>query len=226
MRHTFFAPNDYRLYLQHYGVKGMKWGVRKDRSKSSTYAMRISKRAKQKEPRITRDVTSVVQASGGSMYGLEHKLKTYDSILRKINTDSIEKGIDTRKAADDIKDAVRYTAIASDKNFVKCYAGVRRALERKGYTEIRCKNYFNLYAQGKVKHKSVQSVFEDQDGYRFEIQFQTPASQRAKDLKVPIYEERRKPGLSVERQRQLEEQMDILARQVPDPPGINKIQTH
>lgn len=30
MRHTFFAPNDYRSYLEHYGVKGMKWGVRKD----------------------------------------------------------------------------------------------------------------------------------------------------------------------------------------------------
>lgn len=37
MRHTFFAPNDYRLYLQHYGVKGMKWGVRKDRYVKSSY---------------------------------------------------------------------------------------------------------------------------------------------------------------------------------------------
>lgn len=29
MNGTFDAPNDYRNYLQHHGVKGMKWGVRK-----------------------------------------------------------------------------------------------------------------------------------------------------------------------------------------------------
>lgn len=31
---TFEAPNDYRSYLKHYGVKGMKWGVRHDKPSS------------------------------------------------------------------------------------------------------------------------------------------------------------------------------------------------
>ncbi|MBP5595471.1 MAG: hypothetical protein J6Y02_08815 [Pseudobutyrivibrio sp.] len=32
---TFYdAPNDYRSYLQHHGVKGMKWGVRHDKPSS------------------------------------------------------------------------------------------------------------------------------------------------------------------------------------------------
>ncbi len=226
MGETFYPDNDYRDFLAHYGVKGMKWGVRKKRSKSDSYAARISKQAHLKEPHITRDVSSAIRAAGGRMYGLEHKLKTYSSIRRKIDTDALEKGIDARQAAKDIKDAVRYTSVSSEKNFVKTYSKVRRSLEQKGYTEIRCKNYFSLYAQGKVKHKSVQSVFMDPSGYRFELQFQTPASQKAKDEKVPLYEERRKPGLSPQRQRELERQMDILAQRVPDPPGIERIQTH
>lgn len=29
MGETFYPANDYRNYLAHFGVKGMKWGVRK-----------------------------------------------------------------------------------------------------------------------------------------------------------------------------------------------------
>lgn len=226
MKGTFYPLNDFRSYLEHYGVKGMKWGVRKNRSRSAKYAMNVSRMASAKEPRISRDVINAIRKSGGKMYGLEHRLKTYSSIKRKIETDALEKGISHKQAASDIKDAVRYTSISSDKNFVKSYANTRRALEHRGYTEIRCKNYFALYAQGKAKHKSVQSVFQDKDGYNFEIQFQTPASQKAKDLKTPIYEERRRPDVRPERAKELERQMDILAQKVPDPPGVERIETH
>lgn len=35
MEGTFYPKNDYRNYLAHFGVKGMKWGVRKDRNRST-----------------------------------------------------------------------------------------------------------------------------------------------------------------------------------------------
>ena len=102
----------------------------------------------------------------------------------------------------------------------------KSSLEEKGYKEIRCKNYFDLYRQGKVKHKSVQSVFKDKDDYVFEIQFHTPSSQDAKNKKIPIYEERRKPGLSRERQLELENQMEALAKSVAVSKNIYSIKTH
>ena len=111
-----------------------------------------------------------------------------------------------------------FTSITFDK--------FKEILESKGYEETRCKNYFEMYREGKVKHKSVQSVFKSPDGYNFEVQFQTPKSQEAKDKKVPIYEERRKPGLSRERQIELERQMDELAKTVPEPKDISKIKSH
>jgi hypothetical protein len=160
------------------------------------------------------------------MYGLDHKLKTKESIRRKIDTDAKEKGQTLFESAMDIKDAVRYTTISSDKIFVDSYNKVKEELESKGYKEVRCKNYFDLYRQGKVKHKSVQSVFQDPDGYKFEVQFQTPSSQLAKDKKVPLYEEVRKLGVSKERRLELEKSMEELAKGVSNPKDIYKIKSH
>lgn len=37
MNNTFYAPNDYRNYLEHHGIRGMKWGVRRFQNKDGSY---------------------------------------------------------------------------------------------------------------------------------------------------------------------------------------------
>lgn len=51
-------------------------------------------------------------------------------------------------------------------------------------------------------------------------------SQDAKTKKIPLYEERRTPGISKERALALEKQMEALANKVPDPKDIYKIKSH
>ena len=160
------------------------------------------------------------------MYGLENRLKTKESISRKIDKKSKEDNQSVSKSANDIKDAVRFTTISSEDSFVSSYEKFKSDLERKGYKETRCKNYWDLYKQGKVKHKSVQSNFATKDGYEFEVQFHTEASQDAKTKKIPIYEERRQVGISKSRAKELERQMTDLALKVPDPKDIYKIKSH
>lgn len=197
--------------LYHHGIKGMKWGVRKQEKLSS----KIYKKAKVKEPKITKDVKSAISKTNALSYGLENRLKTEKSINRKLKTGKI-----------DIKDAVRYTAVSNDKDFVNNYKKIKHELYKKGYTESRCKNNWELYSKGMVKHKSVQSTFVDKNNYSFEIQFHTHDSQDVKNKKIPLYEEVRDPKTTLKRKKYLESQMDELAKSIKTPKNIYDIKSH
>ena len=176
----------------------------------------INENAKQKEPKITKDVTKAIEDTGAYAYGLDHKLKTVESIGRKIDTKGIEH----------INDALRYTSVSNNDNFVRNYNTIKNELNDKGYKEIECKNYFDMYNKGLVKHKSVQSKFKDPTGYTFEIQFQTQQSQNAKDKKTPLYEEARSKNVTDARKNELEQEMVKLAEEVPSPKHIQTIKSH
>lgn len=178
------------------------------------------------EPRITRDVIACASASGCKMYGLDHRLKQPTSIAGKIGSDAKDDGVSFEKAARSMSDLIRYTALSEDAGYTKAYYSIVNALAQRGYIEVKCKNYFESYRQGKVKHKAVQSVFEDRSGHPFELQFQTPSSQAAKELKIPIYNERRSSGLSEQRKAELEQMMTDLAEMVPNPRGVFDIESH
>lgn len=179
-------------------------------------ASAINEKAKQKEENITKDVRTAIEDAGGYTHGLDHRLKTVDSITRKIDTKGIEH----------INDALRYTSVSSNDNFVRNYNTTKHELNSKGYEEVRCKNYFDMYDKGLVKHKSVQSQFKDPNGYTFEIQFQTEQSQAAKDEKTPLYEEARSKNVTEARKNELEQQMVKLAEEVPTPKDIQTIKSH
>lgn len=192
----------------------------------SDLAAKIFSDAASREPQITDDILSVVGRTSAKMYGLEYRLKQPTSIAAKIGSDAKEDNLPFGDAANKISDAIRYTAISDTKDYTKNYFDIKGNLKDLGYSETRCKNNFQAYKEGKVLHKSVQSVFADKNGYKFEVQFQTVDSQVAKDLKVPIYEERRKSGLSDERKLELEKRMVDLAEKVSDPKDVLSIKSY
>ena len=189
-------------------------------------AVESRRRAKDVESHITSDVVKSVTSSGSSMYGLENRMKQATSLAAKIGSDAKEKKVSFDEAARNINDVIRYTSVADNLSFTDNYRKTKQNLEKLGYKETKCKNYFQQYRDGKVKHKAVQCTYESPTGYRFEIQFHTPDSQTAKELKIPIYEKRRRHGLSEAKKKELERQMDELAQKVPFPKNVFTIKQH
>ena len=204
-------------YLAHFGILGMKWGKRNGPPyplNSLTRTKIEVNKAKTFEKRITTDVKNACSNTSGELYGLNNRLKTKKSIHRKINLGK------------NIKDAVRYTLLSNDEDFVNNYFKFKNSLRKKGYDEIVCKNYFEDYKKGLVKHKSVQSNFKSKDGYIFEVQFHTFSSQNAKDKKIPLYEESRRENVEQNRMTKLIKEMEKLADEVPEPKNIKRIKSH
>lgn len=231
-------------YLMHYGIPNMKWGVRRFQEKGSSkrtpegkkrYAHRVTskalaerlyEKASRSEPKITKVVSGVIKSTGAKMYGLKNRLKTKESLARKIDTEAQAKNISVVEAAKTIKDSIRYTSVSDDSHFTDNYFAVKENLRKQGYIETRCRNYFDLYRQGKANHKQITSVYEDKLGNKFELQFQTPSSIKAKELKTPLYEETRQLGIDKKRERKLIAQMNELAKQVKTPKDVYSIKSH
>lgn len=189
-------------------------------------AENIYSKAAAKEPKITSDVVSSTESVGGKMYGLDYRLKQSTSMAGKIGADSKEDGVSFEKAGNGIKDSIRYTAVIPEKNFTQGYNQIKKSMEDKGYTEVRCKNFYEMYEKGTSCQKAVQSVYKDKDGQFFEFQFHTPSSQGAKELNHPLYEEQRKSTTSASRKKELNDQMTRIGTHVVNPEGVLTIKSH
>lgn len=75
-------------YLFHHGIKGQKWGVQNGPpyplNISKSLGLKVHKTVMEKEKKITNDVKNSASLSNGKLYGLKNRLKTFESIERKI----------------------------------------------------------------------------------------------------------------------------------------------
>lgn len=210
-------------------AKAMKKSGCKDRKlaeKAGKLASDVFDKARKVEPQITNDVVGVVGALGGKMFGLAYRYKQSTSMGRKILKDASEEGISIEESAKNIKDAVRYTAIFDKGNFVDSYNKTKSELEAKGYKEVRCKNFYAKYENGKSCQKAVQCVYQNKDGYKFELQFHTIESQSIKEINHPLYERQRDKSTPKQEQDVLYERMKNLGEKVPNPDNIMSIKEH
>ena len=170
---------------------------------------------------ITQEVKDLAEQLGGEPVGLEHRLKTRNSLTEKAWGDMQDSTtpITFEQAMRNVKDSVRYTISLPSADYAD---GVRKHLfdlKAQG-VEFKSKVFWtrpNAY-QGvnlQVKHPS--------NGRLYELQFHTPDSLLTKEKNHPYYEKQRRTDLNDPEYEELTAKMIDIVAKSPLPPKINQI---
>ena len=172
------------------------------------------------EPKITSDLTSIMDKVGGKLVGLDFRLKSQSSLKRKIETE-IADGFTHSQAVNKIRDAIRYTTVFKEKDFVTRYKAMQYLLAIKGYKTIVVKNTW----KNDSTYKGVNTFIQNEDGDVFEMQYHTQQSFDLKNgLLHKLYEQFRNPKTPFHEKEKLLLEMRKLSSKIKVPKGIELIE--
>lgn len=143
----------------------------------SNYANLVYENSKLIEPTISRDMQILVSDLDGYLVSFDHRLKTVDSIRRKIIADSKDYNGSYHRAALNLCDSVRYTIVIDDHLYVDKVDDYLHKLEDMGYLVLDVKNNWGKAFYQGINTRIVAKNHED----IFEVQFHTPVSYQIKE---------------------------------------------
>lgn len=174
------------------------------------------------EPEITKFLKDVSNSENSELFGLDYRIKTKESLIRKIISDSKEKAIPIKETTNQINDILRYTMINDDESFTYKYFKIIEKMKEKGYNIIRVKNTF---VDG-VTYKGINTLVQTKSGDIFELQFHTPESIKVKEDDLhKIYEKQRLLDKDKDKKKwdSLTEEMIKISNTIPIPKNVERI---
>jgi hypothetical protein len=169
---------------------------------------------------LTQSIQTATEGLGGKMMGLENRVKTVESLQRKIATDMEKEGMSAEQAAARVSDAVRYTASFTPDKLVEGTEALLAKLQQEGKEVVQLKN---TWLDEQSSYKGINVQMRNSDGQMFEVQFHTPQSFGAKERTHHLYELMRKRDPSTEEWERLNDKQMRIARQLQVPKGIERI---
>lgn len=188
-----------------------------DNKKVDTFLVR----ARQAERSISPEVKTVARVSTATLVGFDHRLKSPDSLKRKVATSMKgAPGTTVDQALAKVSDSVRYTLQWPDAQYTKGVAVASTMIAAWGNDSVKWSNTWDR----KKGYKGINSAWRDAwFGHVFEIQFHTPASKWAQEETHKLYEEQRLPSTTPERAKELQAQQDAIFAKVPVPVGAEAL---
>jgi hypothetical protein len=178
----------------------------------------VRERAVAAEPSITKLIQAVADQSGAKLEGLSQRIKSTDSLARKIDQDADkEYQGDKNKAAEEISDANRYTISVNDNDYADTLKSTVSALEETGW-KVRVKNFW----QSGDPYDGV-NVKAERDGIKVEVQVHTPKSYQVKEKALhDVYDVYRKSTDDSVRESTWNKMVGI-AKRVPRPSNYTTV---
>ena len=177
-------------------------------------ARRLVARAELHDPEVTALVSSVAERSDGRLVGLDHRVKTVESLTRKLtDLTGLDPTLDAETAGSKVYDVLRYTVVSDDYRYMQVHDRVLDGPRQRGVTVVMT---VNRWAEPGYRGINVRLGLGD---WRFEVQFHTPASYEATKASRGYYEERRLASTSEERRNDLARFTEAVFSRAPVPPG-------
>lgn len=206
------APKSFHAFRKMKKAGGEKWGILEAKYKGMGYY----DKAKAKEPAITRAVTDVAKEVGMDIAGLEYRIKSKESYLRKIESKYNPSGTEY-----EVKDILRYTYTASGDELTDKTLKSIDNFTKKGYNTSEVKNY---WLDDNNPYKGVNTVIRNTDGQAFEVQYHTPESFALKNGEMhKLYEEWRLLDKSNPKANVIQLEMKKLSDSMAPPKNIERV---
>lgn len=191
-----------------------------EQSQATLLAEQKLQKAKEDEPAITAILKSI-ESEKVHLEGLEFRLKSVESLSRKIITDSHDMEVPLEVAASNIKDVLRYTFIIEENDYAEITKKTLDKLTKEGYSVYAFKNY---WANDSIDYQGINCNLKTSDGMIFEVQFHTKESYDTKSEKThKYYEIIRSESASDEEKAEASRKHSELFALVPVPAGAKEL---
>jgi hypothetical protein len=178
----------------------------------------IRKRSEKLEPEITESMMGIADEYGGKFVQLNQRLKTTDSLARKIDNIAKNEGKSTDEAASTIADSIRYTMTVPPSDYTAATSDLITKFESQGY-DVEAKNYWQQGDSYQGMNMKLRK-----DGITTEFQMHTPESYKIKTKELhPVYDVFRvAPKGSAARKSAYQQMVDIAAK-IPLPANYDQL---
>ena len=174
-----------------------------------------------KEPKITEEIKRIIGKSNGHLEGLDFRIKTKDSLFRKIEKEFLERNgaVSKTEIFNNMKDILRYTTILDFETFTEEYNKIKELILKENYNIIKIGN---TWQDGSV-YKGINTVIE-KNGVKIEMQYHTKESFELKNgILHKLYEEYRDIKTNEKRRKELKKEMEKLSLKIRNPRGVETI---
>ncbi|KUM23573.1 shikimate kinase [Mesorhizobium loti] len=190
------------------------------RQEASERAKIEATRARAEEGAITAAAISVAESLRQAgiqveMPQLDRRVRSEGSMTEQLTGLNVPSG----SAPQLISNAVRHIFQVPDQDFTRCFKKAMLAFDERGYTECQTTNWFRMRYP---TFSGIQSVLATPQGYRFQVEFHTPASYQAKLANHDTYkqlDQLRRLGGDVQGQTELTQRVVENCQGVAVPDG-------